>query len=291
MNGWLNWKIPPSRMSKYFFIADFFVDQVLGGGELNNEELIDELGESDAIRKINSPFVTLDSLQDHKDDRFIISNFVNLSPQCKTFLQKECEYIIYEHDHKYLRNRNPAIYKDYIAPKGVLINVEFYKNAKAVFCQSAFHSNIVKKNLNIENVVNLSGNLWSLKSLDKMLEFASKEKRDAASIMFSATPHKNTEGAKLYCQSNNMEYHIIPPSPYEEFLDQLSDNKTFVFFPKTPETLSRVIVEARMMGMSVITNGNVGAAQEEWFSLKGAPLIKYMREKRGEIVKKVVETY
>ena len=287
----LNWNLLPYLMNKYVFIADFFVDQILGGGELSNEELIQKLGETEHVTKINSHLATVDVLREHPEARFIVSNFVNLPEDSKKFLQSDCQYTIYEHDHKYLRNRTPAAYRGYVAPRGVLINVDFYKNAKAVFCQSSFHSTIVNKNLNIENIVNLSGNLWSLKSLDKMLEFASKDKKDATSIMFSATPHKNTDGAKLYCQEKKIKYYLIPPSPHEEFLDKLSDNKTFVFFPKTPETLSRVIVEARMMGMSVVTNGNVGAAQEEWFSLKGEPLIEYMRNKRVEIVEKVEQAY
>ena len=64
-----------------------------------------------------------------------------------------------------------------------------------------------------------------------------------------------------------------------------------VFFPQTPETLSRIVVEARMMGMAVLTNQNVGATKEPWFNLKGEPLVELMQNKRVEIpefVKKVL---
>ena len=50
-----------------------------------------------------------------------------------------------------------------------------------------------------------------------------------------------------------------------------------------PETLSRIVVEARMMGCSVITNELVGATSEEWFKLKGEELIDLMVEKRETI--------
>ena len=59
--------------------------------------------------------------------------------------------------------------------------------------------------------------------------------------------------------------------------------------PKTPETLSRIIVEARMCGMNVVVNKNVGAKYEDWFSLKGVDLINFMRLKRKEITKTVSE--
>ena len=40
---------------KIVFIADFFVDQILGGGELNNEELITILQEDGhTVQKIQS---------------------------------------------------------------------------------------------------------------------------------------------------------------------------------------------------------------------------------------------
>ena len=60
-------------------------------------------------------------------------------------------------------------------------------------------------------------------------------------------------------------------------------NKTFAFFPDTPETLSRIVVEARMMGMSIKTSKLVGAGYEKWFALKGEELIDFMIEKRSEI--------
>ena len=57
-----------------------------------------------------------------------------------------------------------------------------------------------------------------------------------------------------------------------------------MFLPQTPETLSRVVVEARMLGCSVITNNMIGATQEPWFDLKKDNLIDYMIKKRLEIV-------
>ena len=62
-----------------------------------------------------------------------------------------------------------------------------------------------------------------------------------------------------------------------------------MFLPKTPETLSRIVVEARMMGVTTITNKNIGACYEDWFSIKGAELIEHMRNKKQEVLDKVME--
>ncbi len=67
---------------KIVFIADFFADQLLGGGELNNEELIKILDESShQVTKISSHLVTPYCIETHKNAKFIVANFVNLSQE------------------------------------------------------------------------------------------------------------------------------------------------------------------------------------------------------------------
>ena len=72
-------------------------------------------------------------------------------------------------------------------------------------------------------------------------------------------------------------------------MDKLSENDTFIFLPKTLETLCRVVVEARMCGMKVVTNKKVGATSEEWFALKGKDLINEMKNKRETIIQTIEE--
>ena len=100
------------------------------------------------VSQIKSQNVSPNFLQEQtKDTKFIIANFIGLTEESKSVLKLEKEYIIYEHDHKYVKTRNPAEYKDFIAPRDQIINFDFYKNSKAVLCQSDFHAKIVKANL------------------------------------------------------------------------------------------------------------------------------------------------
>ena len=41
-------------------------------------------------------------------------------------ITKNLNYVIYEHDHKYLDTRNPAVYKNFIAPKESIVNLSEY---------------------------------------------------------------------------------------------------------------------------------------------------------------------
>tara|TARA_R100001082_G_C4365742_1_gene161838 strand:+ start:369 stop:1988 length:1620 start_codon:yes stop_codon:yes gene_type:complete len=272
------------------YISDFFLEHILGGGELNDDELLKILNEKNHnIVKIRSNIVTIDMLQQKQDSFFIISNFINLNDECKQYLSDNLDYIIYEHDHKYVSNRNPAFFRNFEVPNKEIVNYFFYKNARSVFCQSTFHKNIAFKNLKLKNIYNVSGNLWSLDTLEVIRVLAKNKKTKLCSIMNSGIEHKNTRGAIRYASENNIKYVLIQSQSYHEFLSKLSKNDTFLFLPKTPETLSRVLVEARMLGCKVLTNNLVGASIEPWFEKKDEELIEYMISKRDEIYVKIKE--
>ena len=276
---------------KFVFVADFFAEDVAGGGELNNEEAISLLREEFEVIKKKSALIDLSFLKRNKDSFFIVSGFLGMRPDVKQALINDHKYIIYEHDHKYLKSRNPAPYENFLAPKTEIVNFDLYKKSKAVLVQTSFHKQIMKKNLEIDNIISLGGNLWSVNDLENMRNLANKKKRQACSIMKSDIHHKNTADALKYCLAKKLPYTLVASKNYQEFIEALSDNDTLVFFPKTPETLSRVVVEARMMGMKVITNNLVGATREEWFELKGSSLVDVMTRKRETIVEAIKKVF
>ena len=277
---------------KIFFISDFFADQMPGGGEINDWALIALLkaGNREVVH-LNSHKVTPAMISSRQSTgyKFIVSNFVNLSKECKEALVGSCSYVIVEHDHKYLPSRNPAEFDNYQAPREMIINHDFYKSAKSVFCQTAFHMEIVSKNLHIDNLVSLSGNLWPLEYFQILEEMNKTEKEDSYAIVNYSTPHKNTGAAIKYCLDNDIKYNLIDSCQPEEFLRKLGKNHGLIFFPQTPETMSRIVVEARMMGMKTLTTKNIGAVHEEWFEKKGLDLIREMKKRREEIPTRILE--
>jgi len=273
---------------KIVFIADYYSDEILGGGELNNEVLYSLLVDDGfSVEKIKSSNVTKSFIEARKDNFFIVFNFVLLSQDCKAALKNK-QYIIYEHDHKYIKSRNPAVYRDFKAPPQSIINYQFYKSAQRVFCQTNFHREIVELNLDLENIESLGGNLWSTGVLDRLRAMSVTPKRNTA-VMDSPIRHKNTAGAVKYCEQNGIKYDLVRDGDYLNFLKKLSSYDHLVFLPQTPETLSRIVVEARMLGLRVATNDLVGATKEPWFKLKGPELIDYMVQKRAEILNKIKE--
>lgn len=275
---------------KFVFIADFFANQVPGGGEINNEELISLLIKDNIIvERINSNLVTPKFIGDNKQAKFIVANFSLLSDDSIRSLYDK-EYIIYEHDHKYVEGRNPGIYKDFIVPQDKLVNIAFYEKAKAVLCQTDFHLEIVKKNTKLNNLISLGGNLWSDDILEHMRDISLLPKRNTYAVMNSRIEHKNTADAITYCQIKNIPHVLVANPNYKQFLSDLGINIGLVFFPKTPETLSRIVAEARMMGLSIKTNNLVGATKENWFGMKGSELIDFMKNKKLDIKNIVLDS-
>lgn len=275
----------------YILLADFFVENgINGGSELNNHEFSSILSSNgENIDKINTFATNLDFLKTNSDKKFIVANFVNLPKQCKDYMTENLDYVIYEHDHKYLESRDPSAYEDYICPEEKLINLDFYKSAKGVFCQSSLHKNILEKNIKSDNIHNLSGNLWNLNILKMMEKLSKIEKSELYSIMYSPNPIKNTNMCIKYCEHKKLPYRLIPHMPYVDFIKELSKNRGLVFFPNVVETLNRVCVEARMMNCEVITNRKVGATSEPWFELKGQELIEEVRSMRYRIPSQIIE--
>jgi len=278
-------------MSEILFVADFFVEHIVGGGELSNEELIGILKRrGNKVTSVQSHKLTEQMLSDVSG--LIVGNFINLVPSLKEKITNgKVPYVIYEHDHKYLKSRNPAIYENFIAPKSEIVNYDFYKNAKAVLCQTKFHADIVNSNLSLDNIVNLSGNLWSLETLTLLKELSQGPKSEKSSIMNSPIAHKNTLGSVEYCKIKKIDYELIEPAPPSLFLKNLSKNKNLIFFPRTPETFSRIVVEARMMNMGLVTNNLIGATKEPWFKKKGLDLIDVFIEKRKEIAEVIENAF
>ena len=172
-------------------------------------------------------------------------------------------YCIMEHDHKYLKTRDPSVFKDFKAPSSEIINRVFYANAKAIFAQSKLHKEVIEKNLEISNVVNLGMNLWTDEQLAIIESNINNKKKNDFAIVNSKNPTKNTQACVSYCVEKNLDYTLIGSPTYADFIEQLSLHEKYLYFPKVLETFNRVIVEARMLNCKVSTTANNGCLSED----------------------------
>tara|TARA_R110000851_G_scaffold292490_3_gene447027 strand:+ start:152 stop:997 length:846 start_codon:yes stop_codon:yes gene_type:complete len=266
---------------KVILISDFFIDDFVGGAALNDEEIFVTLNKHYDVQKIKSRYLYPGFIQENLDSFFIISNFFGISPTIRDLIQSKCKYILYCHDYKFVQHTNPAVYPDQIVPQRELINVDFHKDSHKIVCQTQFQKDIYDKNLKCpDKTVSFSGNLWSEKHLDLLESLLEGKKRTRYAIVNSPYPQKGVKEAVEFCEKEKILYDIIEDSDYEKFLQKLSQYSHLVFYPSTPETCCRLVLEAKMMGVKTIINNLIGCSYEPWYYKEGKEMIDFMREKR-----------
>lgn len=272
-------------MKKITIISDFLSSEIIGSGgaQLYNEELIKLLSTNYDVTFLKSKEVNIFNLSDKKDNFFIVSNFMLLGKNEKKFIQENIKYCILEHDHKYCATYNPALFKDFLIPENLIINKDFYKKAYAVLCQTSYHAKILEKNLFLDNIINLSCNLWSEREIEILKKLIDTKKEYKYSLFNTNNKNKGTEKAKNYCLKNNLEYHEINHLPQDLFLEEIAKSENIIFFPTWIETFSRVAVEARILNCKLILNNFVGVMHEPFFEKKGLELLEYIKDKRTVI--------
>jgi hypothetical protein len=238
-----------------------------GGAETCNRELVITLKKKYKVLELQSQKLDETFIDHHRDCLYILGSFY-LIPKKSLELIKTLNYIIYEHDHKYLANRNPAAFVDFLAPQEDIKFQDLYEKANLVICQSKFHENIIKKNLpNLENVYNAGCSLWG-EQLDEFEAIYEKSKdnlrKGKTAIIKGSDPNKGQDLSEEYCISKNIDYEVIASNNPVELYEKLCEYESLVFFPRTPETFSRVFLEAKLAGCKVITNRLVGALGEDY---------------------------
>ena len=263
---------------KIAFIADFFDSHLLGGAELNDAVLLKHLDSHFEVTRVLSKDVNVQDL--HEYDCLVISNFCMISEKSKNYIQSNTDYIIYEHDHKYVSTRDPSQFVEFSIPEKHIINLDFYRNAKKVICLGQKQVDIISNNLKISNLHSISCSLWSKEKLQFLKKLSKKtQKTKKYAIVNSNNQIKNTQKAIEFCKTKGLDYELISSRNPYEFIEILSKFENLVFFPGVLESMCRLVVEAKMVNCRVITTPKMlGASYEPWFQLNGEPLVSKISE-------------
>lgn len=266
-------------------VSDFTVKEAPhGGSEWVNQVIVDKFG----LEFQYSSQLTAWDL----DAFYIISNVSLMRPDLVREIPK-LNYIIIENDYKICASRHPWRYPNSIVPLTERTNYDLYENAKAVFVQTTDHMNIFKANQVKGNFINFGSSIWSDSDLETLKMFLDRKpiKNGKYAVYYTNNWIKNSEGAIKYCRDNNLPIELVEnQNDRNLFLDKLSNCSSLVFFPIARETFCRLVVEAKCMGVDVITSKNYGASLENWFDMKGDDLIKFLRIKTNKNLQ-LIEKY
>jgi hypothetical protein len=278
-------------MCKVVWISDFSAAEVQGGAEIVDHHLMSLLTEAGHSVVFSSSRSTTDLFIKSMADEciFIVSNFVGLSARLQTLLGSTT-YFIVEHDHKYLRSRDPSPYKDLRAPKEEIINRDFYKKAQKVFCQSTKHGEVVQNNLQLDNIIAFGSTFWSKEHFDILRDNIKGKKNGKKAVLKTHNLVKGQMAAEAHCHKHKLEFDLVADPDYASFIKKLAQYSGLVFFPQVFETFSRLAVEARILDCELTCNKNISAAYEPWFKLKGTPLLEVVRKTQEEAEKLFLNT-
>ena len=270
---------------------DFYFSEIQGGAEINAESLVDRFQEHGLeITKMKSSEVTVDFLRTNKDCIFIFSNFILLREECKQYAINNLKYFVYEQDHKYIRSRNPIKYVDFIAPKEERINIEFYASAIKVLFLTKLSMEVFHANTDLVNLLNLQSSVWRRDELEYLKQICNNGKNDKIAIMDSSNPIKRRADCVSLCRKNSWDFELISDKNFKKFLEKMSRFKKLLFLTGHLETCARIVVEAKMLNLKVITNKKlIGACSEEWYRFSGEELIDKMEQISSQMPQKILE--
>ena len=261
------------------FIADFFKEDIVGGAEINDDTVVQFFAKNDLLfEKKHSHEVTPPYILENADKLFFISNFVNLSSVAKGILHAKCDYVLYEHDYKFLKCRNPINFPNFVAPKHELTNINFYKGAKKVICLCKMHMDIFEANLGLDNLTNVHCSMFTDELLDYLASLSEGEKNGKYAVIKSDNPTKRMDLALSFCEKNNLPYEMIHSKDNKEFLKMMSQFEKLVVTSGHPEPTPRTVVEAKIMNCKIVGQKHlIGVASEYWFDLNGKELADEVR--------------
>jgi hypothetical protein len=196
------------------------------------------------------------------------------------------DYVIYEHDYKFLKSRNPAFYPDFQVPKEEIINYNFYANAKSVVCLAKMHRDIFEKNLEIDNITNIHCSLFDDKKINLLMSLGNNQKTKDYAIIKTNNPTKRLNDAIDWCNRKGIEFDLISHNDNTEFLKILSQYKNLVFMTRHPEPTPRIAVESKLLDVNLIASKKmISVAHEYWWKWDRQEIAKELVKIRNGALK------
>ena len=133
---------------------------------------------------------------------------------------------------------------------------------------------------------------WTKQQLSLIRNNVNSEKKIQNAVMSFFNEKKGTKRSIGYCIKNKIEYEVLPSNlKFESFIKVFSKVDKFIFLPTLIESFSRLAVEARMLGISLITNKNLGCLSEPWFKkYKGEDLINFIENRIEENISALIDS-
>lgn len=254
-----------------FFVADLFVENVIGGAELTSESIIKD--SPIPVQKILSSQINIDFIKKHKDKYWIFGNFFLISKELLLFISQNLDYSVIEYDYKYCKYRSPQKHVFYEKSckcenesVGKIVSI-FLAKAKSLWFMSRQQQRYYEEKFDFlkKDTSFVLSSIFSTDTLQYMKDLDTQNKSSAWLVLKSDSWIKGTNAAVEYASKNNLKTKVINKIPHRHLLNEMAKAKGLIFLPPGMDTCPRVVIEAKLLDCELAVNDNVQHLNEDWF--------------------------
>jgi glycosyltransferase involved in cell wall biosynthesis len=256
------------------WVQDVFVEQYAGGAELTSQALIDESPHK--IFRVNSDRVTVSTLQSGMGKLWVFGNFASINASLVPTIVANLKYVLLEYDYKFCLHRSIELHQKVESSPcdcdkrdiGKLVSAFFY-GARHIFWMSSSQRDryLDRFPFLAQRPSTVLSSVFSPATLAEIVNLReSSTSRRGWIVLGSTSWIKGAEDAEQWCKESGHDYEVVWNVPYFDLLKRMSRAEGFVYLPKGGDTCPRMVIEAKLLGCKVHTNGDVQHAAEGWFS-------------------------
>ena len=265
------------KESDIIFVSDFFADEYVGGAELTTEALFKT--SSKKAYKLKSTELNESHIASGMQKVWVFFNFAQLNPNAIPHIVSQLNYFIVEYDYKFCKYRSVELHKTsegkncdcHTQASGKFISA-FFAGAEKVFwmanAQKERYQNVFpfisdEKSVLLSSVFDID----DLEYIDRLRNARKNNEVEKEYVVLDSNSWiKGTTQTKEYLDKQGIEHVSLSGLSYSDMLRELSKYQGLAFMPLGGDTCPRIVIEAKLLGLTLITNENVQHQSEDWWS-------------------------
>ena len=269
------------------FVADKFSDSYIGGAELSIQTHIDSC-RLPLVKVLSKEFNP--SKFKPKKDFLIFGNYSDLN-RAHFAAIADFKYVIEECDYKYCAYRSSHKHKAMaLKPCDCHTNecgkqiVEFMKKARHIFWKSErqrgeYFRLFPDLGFQMGTVV---GGVFSDEDIDFILSLRGTPRDEKYFVLYSGHWIKGHRDSVDYCRDHKLDYREVGNIAYRDSLKMMAKSKGVVYMPRGFDVSCRMITEAKLLGIEIVTNDLIQHMTEDWFDGTEEERLAFLRSRNKE---------
>lgn len=258
------------------FIADMFKSDYPGGAELTTDALLQTTPYKTHCVKSSDLDVNL--IQQGAQKTWVFFNFRMMDHNLIPSIIQNLNYFVVEYDYKFCQYRSMDLHLKETGEEcdchnqqiGKIISA-FYFGSEKVFFMSKKQQAIYEKRFPFldDSKTTVLSSVFDIKDLEYMERLHNSREKSGHKKSFAVVDGnswiKGLEETQKYLADHQIDFDVLGGLSYSNLLLKLSEYEGIAIMPLGADTCPRLAIEAKLMGLDLITNDNVQHTTEDWW--------------------------